>query len=97
MILRGRVAIVTGGSQGVGQGIANVLAREGARVVICNRHREQGQAAADAIKARGWEAGAFQADVMKMAEVKAMVAMTLGLSARCRWTTAWPPAPPPGR
>ena len=77
MILRGRVAIVTGGSQGVGQGIANVLAREGARVVICNRHREQGQAAADAIKARGGEAAAFQADVMKMAEVKAMVAMTL--------------------
>jgi len=73
MILQGRVAIVTGGSQGIGQGIANVLAREGAKVIICNRHKERGQAAAEAIKSRGGEAMAYQADVMKMAEVITMV------------------------
>jgi NAD(P)-dependent dehydrogenase (short-subunit alcohol dehydrogenase family) len=77
MILRDKVAIVTGGSQGIGQGISNVLAREGARVVICNRHKEQGQAAADAIRARGGEAMAYQVDVLKMAEVQAMVEATL--------------------
>jgi len=77
MILQGKIAIVTGGSQGIGQGIANVLAREGAKVVICNRHKDRGQGAADLIKSGGGEALAYQADVMKMAEIKAMVEATL--------------------
>lgn len=77
MILQDKVAIVTGGSQGIGQGISNVLAREGARVVICNRHKEQGQAATEAIMARGGKAMAYQVDVMKMADVQAMVEATL--------------------
>ena len=41
MILQGKVAIVTGAGQGVGQGIANVLAREGAKVVIADLNGEK--------------------------------------------------------
>jgi NAD(P)-dependent dehydrogenase (short-subunit alcohol dehydrogenase family) len=77
MLLKDKVAIVTGASQGVGQGIANVLAREGAKVVICNRHLEKGRPAVDLIQSRGGEAMAYQADVTKMDQVKAMVEATL--------------------
>jgi len=72
-LVEGKVAIVTGAGQGVGQGIANVLAREGAKVVICNRNAKRGEAAAGLIKSRGGQAIALQADVMRMAEVVAMV------------------------
>src|SRR5690349_6305013 len=39
--LTGRVAIITGASQGIGEGIAEVLAREGANLVISARRQEQ--------------------------------------------------------
>ena len=77
MMLQGKVAIITGASQGVGKGIATVLAREGAKVVICNRTPDRGKAVADLIKSGGGEAMAYQADVMKMEEVKGMVEATL--------------------
>lgn len=77
MLLEGKVAIITGASQGIGYGIAKVLAREGAKVVLCNRNGERGKAAADLIKSQGGEAIAIQADVMRMAEVAAMVEATL--------------------
>ena len=44
--LAGKVAVVTGGSRGVGKGIACELAREGVDVVICGRHRDTLDAAA---------------------------------------------------
>lgn len=73
MLLKGKVAIVTGGGQGIGQGIANVMAREGAKIVIVGRNMEQAEVAADLIKSRGGEAMASLADVTKMAEVHTMV------------------------
>ena len=77
LLLEGKIAIVTGAGQGVGQGIASVIAREGARVVICNRNPDRGKAAADLIKSRGGEAIAIQADIVKMDEVNALVEATL--------------------
>jgi NAD(P)-dependent dehydrogenase (short-subunit alcohol dehydrogenase family) len=77
MILQGKVAIVTGAGQGVGQGIANVLAREGARVVIADLNGEKAKAVADLIKSKGGEAMGCGVDVMNMAKVKAMVETTL--------------------
>lgn len=77
LLLEGKVAIVTGASQGVGQGIANVLCREGAKVVIVGRNVDRTKVAADLINSRGCEAMAFKADVMKMDEVIGMVEATI--------------------
>jgi NAD(P)-dependent dehydrogenase (short-subunit alcohol dehydrogenase family) len=51
--LTGKRALVTGSSSGIGRGIATLLAREGASVVVHGRNRERTQAVADAIRAAG--------------------------------------------
>ena len=76
-MLLGKVAIVTGAGQGIGQGIANILAREGAKVVIGGLNEEKAKAAADLIKSKGGEAMGYALDVMNTAKVKAMVETTL--------------------
>ncbi|MFT4040878.1 MAG: glucose 1-dehydrogenase [Thermomicrobiales bacterium] len=75
--LEGRVAIVTGGSQGIGRAIAGKLAAEGARVVIAARRAEAAQQAAAEIVAAGGEAIAVAVDVRVAAEVDALVAATV--------------------
>jgi NAD(P)-dependent dehydrogenase (short-subunit alcohol dehydrogenase family) len=72
--LQGRVAIVSGGGQGVGRGIAITLATHGARVAIVELNPASGPAVADEIEARGGEAVAVTCDVSVRAEVDAAVA-----------------------
>ncbi len=69
--LKGKVAIVTGASRGIGRGIAERLARDGASVVI-NYVKSEGEAkkVISGIEAEGGKAMAVQADVSKVADVR---------------------------
>ncbi len=68
--LRGAVALVTGGSEGIGKAAAAELAREGARVAICARRPEVLEAAAAEIRAQsGGEVIPVPADVRKPDEI----------------------------
>lgn len=72
--LKGKTALVTGGSKGIGYGIAKALAQVGANVVVTSRNLAEGAAAADELAALGVSAEAYRADVTKKAEIEAMVA-----------------------
>ena len=75
--LDGRVAVVTGAASGVGLGIAEVLAQEGARVVVVDLAPAPGEQAAAALRSSGYEALAVAADVVDRAAVDAMAATVL--------------------
>ena len=76
--LSGKVAIVTGSSDGIGYTTAMTLAREGARVVLCARRETRLTQARDAIiKDTGAEVLAVPCDVRKLADVKRLVSETV--------------------
>jgi 3-oxoacyl-[acyl-carrier protein] reductase len=75
--LNAKVAIVTGGGSGIGQGIALALAREGARVVICGRRADPLERTVAAIEEMGGVALAVQADVSQVEHVERLVSQTL--------------------
>ena len=73
--LSGKVAIITGGSTGIGKGIAKVFINEGAKVVICSRNQEQ---LANAVKEIGSEnIAGIKCDVTKSDQVKNLVSKTV--------------------
>lgn len=72
--LTDKVAIITGAGQGVGQGIAFALAKEGAKVAAVGRTLEKVQATAAEIQNRGGEAIALQCDVKDSVSLSDMVA-----------------------
>lgn len=61
--LTGKVAIVTGSTSGIGIGVARVLARQGAHVVVTGRRAERGEAVAGEIKAEGFSASYHRLDI----------------------------------
>jgi len=71
--LDGKVAIVTGASQGSGYGASRAMAREGARVVLVSRTREKLEQVAREIEAAGGVAMAYAADVTDRGAMAAMV------------------------
>ena len=76
--LTDRVAIVTGGSKGLGEAMAEGLVSAGAAVVLASRHAAEAEATAARIASEyGGKAIGVQADVTKPAEVQALVDRTL--------------------
>lgn len=71
--LRDKVAIVTGGAQGIGRGIAETLAAAGAQVVVADLNQQQADTAAAAMRQQGQTALALQVDVADEASVRALM------------------------
>jgi NAD(P)-dependent dehydrogenase (short-subunit alcohol dehydrogenase family) len=74
--LQGKVAMVTGGGQGIGAAIARIFAAEGASVMVAERNEETGRAVSEAITQAGGAARFFQTDVTDAAAVQATVSET---------------------
>jgi NAD(P)-dependent dehydrogenase (short-subunit alcohol dehydrogenase family) len=75
--LTGRVAIVTGGSRGLGQEMAEGLAEAGASLMLCARRDEWLTPAVAAMRARGFQAEGAACDVSKPADVQRVVDTTI--------------------
>jgi len=77
MILKGKVAIVTGAGQGIGRGVALALAKEGANIAIPEINFENAATVANEIKEFGGKALPIACDVGKREDVNAAVAATI--------------------
>ena len=73
MELKGKIALVTGAGQGIGQAIALTFAREGADVVVNALHQDKAEAVASEVRASGRRSIAIEGDVSSKDEVDQMV------------------------
>ena len=76
-LFEGKVALVTGGSSGIGFATAFAFAQEGASVAIASRGEERGMEAAERIRALGVEATWIRTDVSDTSQVQHLIAATL--------------------
>ncbi len=92
--IKDRSVIVTGGSKGIGHGIAQVFAAQGAKIMIAARGEEAGNAAVAALRAAGGNAEFCQCDVSDWESVRNMVDKTAatfgGLNILCANAGAFP-------
>jgi NAD(P)-dependent dehydrogenase (short-subunit alcohol dehydrogenase family) len=72
-----KVALVTGGTSGIGRDTAVLFAQAGAKVVVAGRRELEGKETVDLIRAAGGEGLFVKADVAKTADVQAMVQKTV--------------------
>ena len=75
-LLRGQVALVTGGSRGIGRAIALRLASLGAGVAVCGRDRDSLQATEEMLRAAGARAFSLVADVTRALDVERLADQT---------------------
>lgn len=77
MRLKGKIAVVTGASSGIGAETAKVLAREGATVVLTARRKDRLEANAQQILMAGGQALVIQADVKKKEDCQRIIEQTI--------------------
>ena len=75
-MLTGKTAFITGGGQGVGQGIALALAAKGANIVVTGRTLEKCETSAELIRQRGVKTLALRCDVKSEADLSSALAAT---------------------
>ena len=76
-LLRGKTAIVTGASRGIGAAIARRLCEAGADVVLCSRSAESVAQIADTLSGEGYSTYAMAADISEKADVEALIKETV--------------------
>jgi 3-oxoacyl-[acyl-carrier protein] reductase len=75
--LKGKVALITGASKGLGRAIAEEFAKEGAHVSICARGREDLEKAAEGLRQHGVSVAATSADVTRAEDVQRAIDVTI--------------------
>jgi NAD(P)-dependent dehydrogenase (short-subunit alcohol dehydrogenase family) len=76
-MLKDKVALITGAGQGVGQGIALALAKQGAHVVVTGRTLEKCETTADMLRGRGVKALALRCDVKSAEDLQSTLDKTI--------------------
>ncbi len=77
--LTGKVAVITGGSRGIGAATARLFVKEGASVVVSDILEQDGQKVVDEIKANGGHAAFVRCDVTRSKEVKSVITTAVEL------------------
>lgn len=88
--LKGKIALITGGSSGIGRAAAQLFSREGAKVVIADINVEGGEETVRSITDAGDEAHFVRTDVSKSAEVDALIKKIIEMYGRldCAYNNA---------